>query len=242
MNPTIAVLIPTRGDRPAFLSLAYEYLKRQTLLPDIIELVCDPPISEGKDLCWRVQMGLERIARQTEEIDNTVVLFWEDDDWYAPNYIESMVKQYKKAGSPELFGIEYSIYYHLLRKSFRRFKHTGRASLMSTMMKLSLVEKIHWTRTHEPWMDLYLWEGMSNVDRKLWAPEPPISVGIKHGIGVCGGIGHSLTAKKFRYDGALENLRSWIGDDVERYEDWFELRNDETEDAGPEGNGQEGEG
>lgn len=179
----IGVLIPTRGDRAELLKFALNQMERQTRKPDVIEVVNDPPVNQDKDITWRYRIGCERIFAKGVD----VVLLIEDDDWYDPTYIERLVAEWEKSGKPQIFGIEETTYYHLGIKAYNEDKHPGRASAMSTLLTRDVLD-MKWPRDNYVFTDIELWK---NLKGKTCLFERLLSLGIKHGIGVTGGIGHN---------------------------------------------------
>ena len=86
----IGVIIPDRGDRPKFLENCLRMLKAQTMQPTIIEIVNDAPFSDEKDITLRYRLGYERL--RNKEIE--VIALIENDDWYAPDYLEIMYNKF----------------------------------------------------------------------------------------------------------------------------------------------------
>lgn len=190
----IGILIPTRGDRPKFLNHAMWLIEQQTMQPDLIEVVDDAPINHKKDITWRYKLGCERLFAKGAD----VVLFWEDDDYYYPMYIQRMVSEYVKHGKPEIFGVNTTIYYHL--KSKRYAELIGKkASAMATMVNKKIME-IEWPPMDYIWFDIWIWERMKGLSINFGRP---INIGIKHGVGLTGGIGHNAANsiyKKFDFN------------------------------------------
>lgn len=179
----IGVLIPTRGDRAELLNFALKQMERQTRKPDVIELVNDTPLSSDKDITWRYRIGCERIFQKGVD----VVLFIEDDDWYDATYIERLVAEWEKVGKPAIFGIGDTTYYHLGMRAWNHQQHPGRASAMSTLLT-NAVLNITWPKDNYVWTDVDLWKKLPG---KICLFERNLALGIKHGIGLTGGIGHN---------------------------------------------------
>jgi len=205
------VLIPTQGKRKNFLEFALKQIDRQTRKPDFIEVMADEQIIFPKDLTWRYRIGSQRLIDSGADI----IIFWEDDDWYAPGYIERMVTEWETAGKPDIFGVGYSIYYHLFSCKFWKSVHWGRASAMSTMVKSSALKDYKWPDDSEVWLDIDMWKKIKGT---TFEPLFPISIGIKHGLGVFGGIGHNSGFSGYRdRDSGFNYLRSMIGTDINFY-------------------------
>ena len=186
----IGVLVPDRGDRPQFLENCKRMIKAQTLEPALDIVVNFEPESNKTDLTRRVREGFELL----KEAGCECVLIMENDDFYSPEYIETIYKEWIKAGRPEIFGTNATIYYHIAWKQYRVLKHPRRASLMNTL--ISCRAGISWPDDSEVFLDLNLWNQLKG---KTFSAPQGLSLGIKHGEGLCGGRGHSF-APMFQED------------------------------------------
>jgi glycosyltransferase involved in cell wall biosynthesis len=170
----------------------------QTMKPDRIELVNDEPISDDKDITWRYRLGYERIGNSCD-----IILFMENDDWYSPNYIETMFLKWLKAYKPDIFGTDYTVYYHIYERKWFTMWHHHRSSAMSTLLKANM--DIPWCEDKEPYTDLHLWRNIKGV---TFHPKNHICLGIKHNIGLCGGVNHATYMHRYaNNDDNLELLR-----------------------------------
>jgi len=184
----IGVIIPTRGDRPEFMAQALKLLERQTLQPSHVEIVTDVPVNQKKDITRRYRLGCERAFAKGMD----VVIFIEDDDYYDSDYIRLMMEAWNAAGKPDVFGIGETTYYHLGLRNRNHQKHIDRASAFCTMIsKLPT-----FPRDEESFTDIHIWKNSTNKKTCLFPK--PIAIGIKHGIGLCGGIGHSKAMSGYR--------------------------------------------
>jgi hypothetical protein len=178
----IGAVIPTRGDRSIFLSRCLEMMYSQTMTIDLIHVVSEAPKSEEKDITYRYKKGFEYLFKEGCE----VVFLIEDDDFYAPNYIETMFHHWKLNGKPEAFGLGSTTYYHLQRKMYTTMMHPNRSSAFSTMVTEAVLD-MDFPADNEPFLDLEIWK---QLDGKTFYVPKPICLGIKHGVGACGGRGH----------------------------------------------------
>lgn len=212
MNVSVGVIVPTRNNRPEFLKQCRKYIARQTYPVKQVVVVDYPQKTLPHDLAERYQYGFSQI------IHCDVVFLIEDDDWYRADYIERMVERWEFHGKPDIYGISDSLYYHLFSQRFWHSEHPGRASAYSTMIKANAV--IDWARLDPLWMDIGIWEQLKGVAEQL---PHRIAVGIKHGIGDCGGVGHYAGFYERRdprgisHDHDFAQLKEWIGDDLEFY-------------------------
>ncbi len=177
----IGIIIPTRNNRKELLQNCLRLIDNQTIKPSHIELVDDAPISEKCDITWRYKLGYERLRGMGLD----VIFLMEDDDYYSPTYLETMVNAWVKNGKPNLIGTDYTIYYHIGLFAWFTFYHGSRSSAMSTGIKPDL--EFNWCVDHEPFTDIYLWKTLHGI---IFKPEKNICLGIKHGTTMTGGKSH----------------------------------------------------
>jgi len=187
-----AVVIPDRGDRPAFMANCLRMISPQVNKEDIY--------------IYREYLGTDGQPDITEKYAKAYIdlsphydllFFIENDDWYRSDYIELMLKYYERAKSPDIFGIGYTMYYHLGLRKYFTFIHPSRASMMNTCLRTKLPRLMaEWKNgTAEPrkFLDMYLW----NIIKGTTVSPPVISLGIKHGVGVAGGSGHNSLMERY---------------------------------------------
>lgn len=210
----IGVLTITRGDRPEFVDHCVGQMKRQSVGPTIHEIMDDKPLTEGVDITYRYRIGTQRLFDKGCD----VVLFCEDDDYYSRKYVELMMRSWLANGRPHVFGLNKTIYYNIRNSKFANLTHPGRASMMSTMVSKHAV--INWGDDNYAYTDMILWQQSKS---KLAVDLGPICVGIKHGVGLCGGGGHDVNW--IRFHGHDENhvyLKSLIDEkSYNFYSKWF---------------------
>jgi hypothetical protein len=208
----IACIIPDRSDRPQFLEHCIKMLKNQTVKIDHCELVNFPAISEKPDITQRYRVGYETVSKLG---GFDIVFFIENDDYYLPTYIEEMVSAWIANGKPDLFGTSYTYYYHIGLQSYFKMNHPERASAMNTMIKPRL--NIVWPNDNEVYTDLHLWlhDHVLNGVKKTWTPQHIISIGIKHGVGFCGGRHHKDRLGRYKMSGGLGNEAASGFDDLQ---------------------------
>lgn len=196
------VLIITRGDRPRFVEHAKYLLSKQTRQPDVIEIVDDKPKSDKVDITYRYRIGCERLFNKGCD----VILFWEDDDYYSPEYIGTMLTKWILNDKPKLMGLSTTVYYHAITNKYLRISHPGRASMMSTM--ISKEAQINWGDDNYAYTDMILWRQLKGVSVDV---KNIIALGIKHGTGLCGGGGHQMDWSKYNeHDQSKEFLKSIV--------------------------------
>jgi hypothetical protein len=153
----------------------------QSVKPDHIELVNDAPINDSCDITWRYRNGYDRLRNKGFD----VIFLMEDDDYYAVDYIETMVNEWVNHGKPSIFGTNYTIYYNLRVSAWFTFHHITRSSAMSTMLIPDLI--FPWCVDTQPYTDMHLWRMIKGITFK---PSKHICLGMKHGTTVTGGRSH----------------------------------------------------
>lgn len=180
-----AVIIPDRNDRPELTTFCIEQLRRMTLRPDALYHVCYTPDGPGFDLIQRVQYGIDN-AKQAG-IDLCFIV--ENDDFYPANYFERFAPYFEDY---HFFGQEFSDYYNLKNLSHNRFDHAHRASLFTTGFKISALNNFEWPPNDKPFLDIELWKYARHKKRKFINTG---AIGMKHGLGLCGGKGHRMNMR-----------------------------------------------
>lgn len=188
----IAVLIVTRGDRSKFIEQAKRMLLRQTIKPDKILFVDFKPEDDRVDLTKRYRLGCEQLK------DFDLIIFWEDDDWYCDNYIETISTYWTKCYKPDVIGNDLTFYYNIRNQKFAVVENYLLCAMMNTAIAGEAVDKIKWCDDHSIHADNCLWRENPHL-LKEFISIGKLSCGIKHGVGICGGKAHNP-----RWDGFKE--------------------------------------
>jgi len=219
-------LLTATGARPKAWAICEMWMARQTYRGKVRWVIVDDgevaqPITFSKEN-WTLevirptpywQAGMNTQARNLRAGMEVIsgderVVFIEDDDWYAADWLETIDKKFEKA---ELIGEANSRYYNLPQKSYKKMDNTLHSSLCSTAIRGQALETFKSVcRDTIQFIDHILWQAHSN--NHLFSGERVLGIkGIegRHGIG----IGH---AKNFRgtKDVGGKILKSWIGDDA----------------------------
>ena len=215
-----ALIIPTRGDRPKFIEQCKKLISKQTLQPTEIIWVDYPPESGNKDITQRYRRGIEQATKKGYRF----VVFWEDDDWYHPYYLEWLVNEWKKAKMPRAFGVGETYYYHHGIESAHYMPHPGRTSAFCTLLKLPW--SIEWPADHYPYLDMHIHKHLNPVT--VMFPKGKIyAIGIKHGQGLTGGGGH-----KSRFPFNRPNFKSWFYEHIGSDRGFYDKMKDEMKTIG----------
>lgn len=179
----IAVVIPDRGDRPQFTENCLRMMASQTIKPSQIIHVNDTPKSQLPDITFRYRTGYNQV---NSDID--LIAFIENDDWYSEKYLEQSLQFWEDLGKPDLLGRTQTIYYNLNERAYFTMAHSNRSSAMNTLIRPRL--NINWCKDSEVYTDLHLWYNVPNL-HKVIIEQPLNCLGIKHGVGLCGGKNHT---------------------------------------------------
>lgn len=180
----IATITPSRGDRPKFMGFCTEQLLRMNPRPNYFISVVNPPTSAAVDIVPRIKQGIE--VAKINGYDNVYII--EDDDHYVVNYLDLM-----SIGDYDLIGYDNTTYYNLRTRRYQKFYHETHSSLFTTAFKISALDQFTWPADNAIFLDTALWRyaKQHNKKWKLLSDENPC-LGIKHGIGMTGGKGHSI--------------------------------------------------
>lgn len=204
----IAVVIPTRGNRPEFLAFALKQLDRQTRKADVVILVDEPPAGPGIDIAVRYKFGFGK-AFSIHGCDMAVCI--EDDDYYAPEYIEWMERRFIESRRPVMLGISHTIYYNIMTCQWVRLDHPGRSSMMNMAVGPAILEQ-PWCADDYAYLDFHLWT-KTRCSKISFHGQLGMCVSIKHGIGMVGGGGHTTGWKHYnQLDPDMVMLGEWVKD------------------------------
>lgn len=200
------VIIPDRGDRKEFTDHCIFQIKRQTIQPVEVFHIDYKPRSNDVDIIERIRHGIFLAKKQC--FDYAYII--ENDDYYPDNYFESM--SFK--GS-DFVGINSTIYYNIHYGLYRKIYHPLRSSLFCTGFKISGLKDFTWPEDNTVYLDKALWHFAWHRKTKpnrwiLYSPEN-MPIGIKHGIGKCGGIYHTTGLGKYNNQ---DNDFKWLSQNI----------------------------
>lgn len=223
----VAVIIPTRGDRSLLLENCKRMMLNQTLKARFVYFADWKPESEQRDITQRYRIGYNEIVGFSKF---DIIAFIEDDDYYAPDYLEIMAKEWLRSGQPDIIGNSTSIYYHLKLNRYFNLNHPSRASAMNTLIKPGL--SFPWCADNYEYTDAHLWK-LANpkftnppiLKGHLFVPEKIISFGIKHGSGLVGGRFHNDRLERYVNDDAdLSFLKQHCDPESFRFYSEFDIQ------------------
>jgi glycosyltransferase involved in cell wall biosynthesis len=233
--------ITCTGDRPLALSLCQRWLKNQTLVPNQWIIVDDGKIP-AKNLDF---IGLNYVYRRVkpnepkhtmllnlkeafEWVKGDKIFFFEDDEYYAPNYIEEMSS---RLDNYEVVGIGRSKYYYLPLTKYGVHSNMGHASLAQTAFKRSFFNEIKDILFGDNYFDIRIWKLVNGTNASFESKVTSISesissdgkglifddknsslyVGMKGMPGRAGiGSGHNGNMSWYALDTNKSVLKKWI--------------------------------
>lgn len=173
-------IIPDRGDRPEFTEHCLNRMRSFKLPFDIGIIHVDyPPFNAQFDLIERIKTGIKTAKHQ----GFTKAFIVENDDWYSEDYF--------KPFDEDFIGFSDTIYYHIKNKTWEQTFHANHSSLFSTAFKIAPMATFKWPRPDTVFLDIGIWKHAQSYKFKLEKGNP--NIGIKHGVGLCGGMGHRQT-------------------------------------------------
>lgn len=219
-------MITPTGGRPECFKLCAKFLAEQTYPGPIQWIVIDdcspstpkPAISPRIQYeyyvgpkQWRTGLNTQRLNLDYafHKIRGKYVFFWEDDDYYAPTYIDVMLEHLRFA---RIVGEGNARYYNVNVPGFKRMLNHSHASLSQTAISADLL----------PILDLAINSGELYIDIVLWKKAHdgnwPLTVLSNSGlcVGMKGlpgrlGITPSHVSRDFMYDPQWAKLEEWIG-------------------------------
>ena len=234
----VTVITPT-GDRAAAFSKCAQWVTTQTVAPDQWIIVDDgdaPLLDTFQFPDWVTYLRrkkkpsdathtlCENILEAIPHIRNTNIFIFEDDDWYAPHYIEFMLPFLEKY---DLVGTNTIAYYHLQGRVWKTGKpreHTALAQTAFTSNAVSKLREVCESGRREVRergiVDRHWWLAFKG-NKCLIQDHPHIHVGFKGLFGRPGvAEGHASESWGYKPDEDLAFLEHVIGDDVHFYREW----------------------
>lgn len=221
----ISLITPTGGRGEAF-SLCEEWMKKQTIqyhewvvIDDCVRTSTKCTLGQNyivADKQWKEGYNTQRenMNQALKEVTGDVLFLIEDDDYYAPEYLETMVKLLETS---EIAGLSNSKYYHL--GAGHRFMYNyEHSSLCTTAIRKSQLKRLYRAvNSGHFYFDIQMWKSCKEdgVSMALLA-NTKLSIGIKGMKGRTGlSRGHQVDG--YTEDSELKVFKDWLGKDWEHY-------------------------
>lgn len=210
----ICCITPDRGDRPELFQFAIKQINRMGM-GNSCYLMNEKPKSEMIDLVPRIREGIEMAKRDGFEW----AFILENDDFY-PQFYMDFVSNFTE--NSDFIGFSNTWYFNLKNLSYELLEHPGRSSLFCTGFRIDALDRFVWPKDNTAFLDVKLWEYASLCNKRIELFDAPIAIGMKHGLGMCGGKGHRMILKN--RDPEMEWLNSQMPyEDFEFYKNLREI-------------------
>lgn len=231
-------LLTCTKDRPEALELCRKYVTRSVRKPDRWLIVDDgmspcnqkdiPDTSiytsrrcpRSKEPAHTLPLNLLYSVSMWERYPNEILVFWEDDDWYAPDYLTEVEKAFEKDPTLLLYGQQLAPYYRVRAREWAIMPNTEHSSLCATAMRITpatrLVFELAAADVYNPFVDVRLWQSL-NPANVLLTPHKKV-VGIKQMPGTVSTTYGWTGGDLFQDDPNGGVLKRWIGNDASLYE------------------------
>lgn len=221
----LQIITPT-GDRPLAWALCQRWMAQQTYSGPVVWFVSDDGIEPQSMIFHRPGYEL-RSLRLAPKAGNTQarnllalldcvdrkwpVVVWEDDDYYAPNWLNTIALNLHHA---DLIGESPARYYNVALRIGLVLKNRHHASLCATVVQgLAIQTLISACQTKQKFIDIDLWK--RHPYRYLFSGQQVIGIkGLPGRMGI--GLGHQANfTGTLDLEGQL--LTQWIGKDAVFY-------------------------
>lgn len=215
---SITAITPT-GDRPLAFALCQLWMKNQTRQPDQWLVIDDG--NTPSDYLMRPMEYIRRTPQPLEPkptllvnlatgiplIRHEQIIFIEDDEYYAPEYIETMAGA---LAQHQVAGISHSKYYHLPSGKYLQIGNGSHASLAQTGIRYSFLPEFNPLLRGDTYLDMRIWKQAGPRGFLFRDQIRPLYLGIK-GLPGRPGIGAGHGEKLYRAKDADRSiLKRWI--------------------------------
>lgn len=204
-------ITPTRGDRDQFIDNLYNSRLKQWEAMKYpnglrIDINSYAPKTKANDLTFRIKECF--INNKSSENHHSFSII-EDDDYYPLNYIDIITEKLK---GYDCIGFDWTYYYHIGTKRWKKIHHPGRSSLFTTSFRSDCLNDFKWPADDYLFLDIKIWEHFKKERFSVyWVSEKECRpIGIKHGIGKTGGMGHTRSHTFPNYDPNMLWLRQRV--------------------------------
>jgi hypothetical protein len=149
-----------------------------TVKPDKSYFIDYPPKNGVKDMVDRLKIGIDNATKDGFEYCYII----ENDDYYPADYFEKM-----QFNEHDFIGDPMSVYYHIKTKGYLEAYKPLQPSLFTTGFKISAIKNFRFP--NNVFVDIDLWAHARKAKKRFVNSG---AIGIKHGVGLCGGKGHSI--------------------------------------------------
>lgn len=229
----LSLITPTRG-RPQAFAMLERWMKRQTYRASyqwIVSMDSDPleyEFTMGQVVVSRKEGDghslLENLRAALPKVAGDIIAFIEDDDYYAPDYLKSLVAAFDDP-SVQVAGFAPAVYYRVTDQLWRCIGNKENCSLGMSAIRSSVVPAfLSMMERGSPFVDVLLWKAPGLCKKVIDSATPEglrYHVGMKGMPGTMGiGIGHRPEFPG-RPDPTGKHLRDMMGDDALAYREFM---------------------
>lgn len=222
--------ITCSGQRATMLSLCQKQVMRQTRTPDlwIVNNDTDDPLTlertpfetKATEFRWSGSFLFLLQDLLAEVPPDHAVVWIEDDDWYAADYIQTIVDSLseKHPAAGNSMEPRYCLPARKWRIKMKHYPNCGNTALHPSAIR-SYSEMLS-TEKQQPWIDWWRQiRGTTNATPMQRIAMKGVGYGSMPGRRSRGPNDHDpkLLDKRWRHDPDLDRLRQWIGKDLEFY-------------------------
>lgn len=225
-------LITLTGGRPELFKLLEKFVARQTYKGPMSWLVVDD--CQPATVCtmgqhyikgprtWEPGVNTQRFNMEAalSAVAGQYVFILEDDDYYRPTYIDTMLRHLQQS---DAVGVGNAKYYHVGVPGYKYLRNYVHAALSMTAFNVKLLPILKAAvNSGEFYFDAYFWRRVMDTRESFTIiNNTNISVGFK-GLPGRSGLTHSHREKKdYLYDAGHAKLKSWLGVDYGVYEPYL---------------------
>lgn len=228
-------VITATGDRPEALDLCASYLRRSTIQPFQWLVVddgmtpynpggCDykrrepTPLTHSSECCNDNSIA-QNLGFALKHVTFDKIVVMEDDDWYDPNYLETM---YNLLDTANLVGEGLTWVYNVKSRLYKRHNNTQHASFCCSGMTTKVVPLMLDICTRDlTYLDMALWTECRHTKHLILEENSHLCIGMK-GLPGRPGVtnGHKLIDKLYRgctQDVDYSVLQRLVGSDWSKY-------------------------
>lgn len=229
-------VITCTGFRPEAFNLCKRFLGRQTWNGPIQWIVVTdqpdfPKILPPKENItvehvkakrnWTEGFNTQRFNMEhaLRKVEGQFVIIFEDDEFYAPNYIQTCMDLLRFA---DIVGEGNSKYYHVGIPGFKEMANIRHASLCQTALRSSQLPLLKAAvDSGELYFDIKLWEtAREKKVPTLIRSDSNLVIGMK-GMPGRGNIGAGGRLRDYQLDPKLEKLKLWVGTNAGLYTEFI---------------------
>lgn len=176
---------------------------------------------------WRPDINTQRANMEValKHARGEFIFILEDDDYYAPTYLASMLSAFTHS---DVVGISNSKYYKVDMPGWKTMKNYEHASLSQTAFRASLLPLMNWAvNSGEFYFDMKFWRAV--VARQIpftLIANSDLSIGMKGMPGRAGLTPGHRSNKGYMLDSDYSVIKKWLGTaGFSQYEPFLKKRN-----------------